>query len=131
MRTTGVDTNALLAFRLKREPFVSEVKGLLEQALRNNAKLYIPLPVILEVEWVLRSYYKQGKDEILPFFDELLKIDNVTVDSKDEIKLALNLYRESSLISFTDSIIVILVQSKDYDFLTFDQNLNKIYKSLL
>lgn len=131
MKITGIDTNALLSFRLNREPYVNEVKRLLEQALKNSAKIYIPIPVILEVEWVLRSYYKQGKDAILPFFDELLKIGSVMTDSKDEIKLALNSYRESSSISFSDSIIVILVQSKDYDFLTFDHNLKKIYKSLL
>jgi predicted nucleic-acid-binding protein len=130
MKTTGIDTNALLAFRLQREPIVNEVKKLFEQTLERQVKVYIPLPVILEVEWVLRSYYNQEKEVILPFFEELLKIDNVIVDNKDELRLAVNLYRESK-ISFTDSIIVTLVQTKDYDFLTFDKDLEKVYQSLL
>jgi predicted nucleic-acid-binding protein len=130
MKTTGIDTNALLAFRLQREPIVNEVKKLFEQTLERQVKVYIPLPVILEVDWVLRSYYNQEKEVILPFFEELLKIDNVIVDNKDELRLAVNLYRESK-ISFTDSIIVTLVQTKDYDFLTFDKDLEKVYQSLL
>lgn len=131
MRTVGLDTNALLAFRLQREPLSNEVKKLFQHSLENKTKIYLPIPVILEVEWVLRSYYKQGKEVILPFFEELLLIDNVLTDYKEEVKFALNLYNNSNKISFTDSIIVTIVKSKDYDFLTFDRNLEKIYQSLL
>jgi predicted nucleic-acid-binding protein len=131
MKIVGIDTNALLTFRLQREPNSNEVKRLFEQSLANKAKIYVPLPVILEVEWVLRSYYKQDKESILSFFDELLLLDNVLTDYKEDIKFALNLYKNSNKISFTDSIIVSIVKSKDYEFLTFDRELEKIYQSLL
>ena len=131
MNIVGIDTNALLTFRLQREPNSNEVKRLFEQSLASKAKIYVPLPVILEVEWVLRSYYKQDKESILSFFDELLLLDNVLTDYKEDIKFALNLYKNSNIISFTDSIIVSIVKSKDYEFLTFDRELEKIYQSLL
>jgi len=131
MKTVGIDTNALLSFRLQREPTSNEVKKLFEQSLENKTKLYIPFPVILEVEWVLRSYYKQNKEAILPFFEEMLLLGNVLTDYKEEIKFALNLYRNSNKISFTDAIIVSIVKSKGYDFLTFDRDLEKTYQSLL
>ena len=62
---------------------------------------------------------------------ELLLLDNVLTDYKEDIKFALNLYKNSNIISFTDSIIVSIVKSKDYEFLTFDRELEKIYQSLL
>ncbi len=131
MKTAGIDTNALLAFRLQREPIFKEVKRLFEQVIENKAKIYIPIAVLLEVEWVLRSYYKQDKDIIIPFFEELLLLDNVVVDNKAEVKLAVNLYKESSQISFTDSLIAIQITSLDYEFLTYDKDLKKVYQSLL
>lgn len=131
MKTIAIDTNALLAFRLQREPIVKEVKRLFDQALENRVKIYLPLAVLLEVEWVLRSYYKQEKEEVIPFFEELLLLDHVVIDDKEEVKLAVNLYKEFSNISFTDSIIVVQITSKEYDFLTYDKNLKKVYQSLL
>lgn len=131
MKTVGIDTNALLTFRLQREPGSNEIKRLFEKCIENKAIIYIPVPVILEVEWVLRSYYKLDKDTILSFFEELLLLDNVLTDYKEDIKFALNLYRGSSKIGFTDSLIVSIIKSKDYEFLTFDQDLKKIYHGLL
>lgn len=130
MKTVGIDTNALLAFRLQREPASNEVKRLFEQSIENKAKIYVPLPVILEVEWVLRSYYHQNKEAVLSFFEELLLIDKVLTEYKEEIKFALNLYRNSNKISFTDSIIVSIIKSKDYEFLTFDRELEKTHQNL-
>lgn len=131
MKTISVDTNALITFRLNRRPHFAEINKLIKSCSAGKTLIFIPLPVILEVEWVLRSYYKQDKETILPFFEELLLLDNILTDYKEEIKFALNLYRSSNKISFTDSIIVSIVKSKDYEFLTFDRELEKTYQSLL
>lgn len=131
MQTVGIDTNVLLDFRLRREPGFNVINKKIQQCLESKLKIYIPVPVILEVEWVLRSYYKQDKETIISFFEELLLLDNILADYKEEIKFGLNLYKNSNKVSLTDSIIVAIIKSKDYEFLTFDTDLKKIYQSLL
>lgn len=129
MKTVAIDTNALLNFRLKREPYFNEVKSLFEQTLEGKAEIFIPEAVFLESEWVLRSYYKQSKDQVIKFFQELLLVDNIVMKDKKAIELALNLYKNSAGVSFTDCLILHQIYTFQPDeFLTFDEDLKKIYK---
>ena len=129
MKTTGIDTNALLNYRLERKPYFLKVKRLFERCLEGKEEVFIPNAVFLECEWVLRSFYKQSKDQIVKFFQELLLLDNVILKDKKDIELALNLYKNSSGISFTDCVILNQIQNFAPDeFLTFDETLKKIYQ---
>lgn len=131
MKPIGIDTNALITFRLKREPEFKQVKNLIEKCLLGKIKVYIPLPVLLEIEWVLRSFYNEPKEKIIKFFEELLLIDNVLLTNKDEVNFTVNLYKNTSGVSFTDCFIVRQVQSQGFGFLTFDKQLENLYNSLL
>ena len=95
MKIIGFDTNVLIALKTKRETSYNQSKILLEDCLKGKIKLFVPIPVILETEWVLRSYYKQPKVKIIEFLDELLEVENVLTESKLEILYALNLYKYS------------------------------------
>lgn len=129
MKTTAVDTNAILNYRLERKPYFQKAKELFELCLEGKQEVFIPNAVFLECEWVLRSYYKQTKDQIIKFFQELLLLDNVVIKDKKEIELALNLYKNSSGVSFTDCVILNQIQGFEPDeFLTFDEDLKKIYQ---
>ena len=129
MKTTAVDTNAILNYRLERRPYFQQVKNLFERCLERKDEVFIPSAVFLECEWVLRSFYKQSKDQIIKFFQELLLLDNLLLKDKKEIELALNLYKTSSGVSFTDCVILTQIQNFQPDeFLTFDENLKKIYE---
>lgn len=129
MKTVGIDTNVLLTLRLHREPYFKKAKDLLERCLDGKIKIYLPFPALLEIEWVLRSFYKQPKEKVTQFFDELLLIDNMVIEQKDIIKFSLNLYKNNN-IGFTDSVIIGQTKNKNYDFLTFDQGLGKLFKSI-
>ncbi len=132
MKTTAIDTNVLLDFALKRKPRYKSVSDLFQDCTNLKVRIYISLAIFLEAEWVLRSYYKQPKEIITSFFEELILIPNLMTDKKDNLKLSLSLYKNSKQISFTDCMI--LVQIKNYksdEFLTFDKNLEKVYNSLL
>ncbi len=129
MKTTAVDTNAILNYRLERKPYFQQVKKLFERCLEGKEEVFIPQAVFLECEWVLRSFYKQSKDQIIKFFQELLLLDNIVLKDKKDIELALNLYKSSSGISFTDCVILNQIQSFEPDeFLTFDEHLKKLYQ---
>jgi len=130
VKIIGFDTNVLIALKTKRETSYNQSKILLEDCLKGKIKLFVPIPVILETEWVLRSYYKQPKVKIIEFLDELLEVENVLTESKLEILYALNLYKYSPGLNFTDCVIITQMQSFNIDeFLTFDEKLRKLYDS--
>lgn len=131
MRVLGIDTNVLLDYRLKRQPGFEQVYKYFKQCLEGKIQVYVPLPCILETEWVLRSFYKRPRDEIVQFFEELLLIDNLETDNKESVKFSINLYQKSEKVSFTDCVIAKHIHEKGATLITFDNNLEKLYKSLL
>ena len=129
MRTIGIDTNVLLTYRLKRQPYFTKALSVFKNCLEGKTKIYLPEVVILETEWVLRSFYKQSKEQITSFFEELLLVENLVLDNKDEMQLSSNFYKNNT-IGFTDSLILQKIRNHNHDFLTFDQKLEKLYQSL-
>lgn len=130
MKTVGIDTNVLVTLKLKREPGFTKAKSLLQDCLKEKTNLFIPLPAILETEWVLRSYYRQAKEKVVEFLDELFLIDNVLMDSKENVRFALNLYKISTGVNFTDCIILSEINNRNFEFLTFDKKLENLFRSL-
>lgn len=128
MKSVAIDTNVLVTYRLKRKPHVEKAKRLFEQCLDGKINIILIEGALLETEWVLRSFYKQAKEDILAFFQELIRVDNLITRDKENIEFALNLYKTSTGISFTDCVILTQIQSFNPDeFLTFDEHLKKFY----
>lgn len=126
IKTVAVDTNTLLDYCLKRQPGFEEIQQLIEDCLNKKSKIFIPDIVFPEVEWVLRSFYKQPKDFIISFLEELLLLEGTIAENKLDIQIALNIFKYSN-ITFTDSIILAQLQRiKPDEFLTFDKALQKL-----
>lgn len=129
IKTVAVDTNALLDYRLKRQPGFEKTKLLIKACLDKKATIFIPDIVFSEVEWVLRSFYEQSKDSISNFLEELLVLEGVILENKLDMEQALSIFKHSN-IKFTDSIILAQIQRiKPDEFLTFDEDLQKFYQS--
>ncbi len=127
-KTVAVDTNVLLDYLFKRDPGFSRAFQLVEKCLADKVQIFIPNIVFPELEWVLRSFYKQPRAFIVEFLEGLLVMDGVLTEDKISIQQALNLYRQSN-IKFADSIILIQIQNFNPDeFLTFDKDLKKLYQ---
>lgn len=127
-KIVAVDTNVLLDYRLKRNPGFNKVQPLMEDCLNNKIQIFIPNIVFPEIEWVLRSFYKQPKELILKFLESLLALEGVLTENKSVIQNALSIFSQSNL-TFTDSIILIEIENFSPDeFLTFDEDLKKIYQ---
>lgn len=126
IKIVAVDTNTLLDYCLKRQPGFKEIQQLFEDCLNKKSKIFIPDIVFPEVEWVLRSFYKQPKDFIISFLEELLLLEGTIAENKLDIQIALNIFKHSN-ITFTDSIILAQLQRiKPDEFLTFDKALQKL-----
>lgn len=127
-KIVAIDTNVLLDYRLKRNPGFNKVRPLFEDCLEGRIQIFIPSIVFPELEWVLRSFYKQPKELIVKFLESLLALEGVLTESKSAIQNALNIFSQSNL-KFTDSIILTQVENfKPDEFLTFDESLKKIYQ---
>lgn len=126
-KIVAIDTNVLLDFRLKRQPGFDKAQKLINEAISKKSQILIPNIVFPEIEWVLRSYYKQPKDLIVNFLEALLVLEGVILEDKSGMQQSVNIFRETSL-KFTDAIILVQVQKfKPDEFLTFDENLKKFY----
>lgn len=127
-KIVAIDTNVLLDFRLKRQPGFAKAQKLISEVLSKKIQILIPNIVFPEIEWVLRSYYKQPKDLIVNFLEALLVLEGVILEDKSGMQQSVNIFRETSL-KFTDAIILVQVQKfKPDEFLTFDENLRKFYQ---
>lgn len=127
IKTVAIDTNALLDYCLKRQPGFKKARQLIKDCLNKKSKIFIPDIVFPEVEWVLRSYYKQSKDFIVTFFEELLLLEGTSSGNKLDLEIALNIFKRTN-IKLTDAIILAqMYRIKPDEFLTSDEDLQKIY----
>ena len=118
----------MLDYRLKRNPGFNEVQSLIENCLSGKIQIFIPNIVFPELEWVLKSFFKQPKELIIKFLESILALDGVLAENKSAMQNALSIFSQSNL-TFTDSIILIEIENFSPDeFLTFDEDLKKIYQ---
>ena len=109
-KTVAVDTNVLLDYRLKRNPGFNKIRPLLEDCLDGRIRIFIPSIVFPELEWVLRSFYKQPKELIVKFLESLVALEGVSTENKSAIQNALSIFSQSNL-TFTDSIILTQIEN--------------------
>ena len=130
MEIIAIDTNVLVTLRLKRKPGLKEIQTIFKQCHEGKLTIFIPDIVFPETEWVLRSTYKQPKENILTFLEDLLQTENIVMRNKKELHLACTLYATSSHISLTDAIILAQLQNTAInDFITLDVRLHKFYEA--
>lgn len=131
MKTIGIDTNVLISLRKKRDKQSKKAQSLFEDCLKDKLQIYIPDIVIVESEWVLRSYYKQSKEKIIEFLEEIMLIKKVLMQDKKLYALALETFRATNF-DLIDSIIITQIQNFKVDkFLTFDEPLKRFYEGKL
>ncbi|OUY08369.1 type II toxin-antitoxin system VapC family toxin [Acinetobacter populi] len=76
----------------------------------------IPITVILELEWVMRGFYKIDKQTILSVYQTLLNFSHVIIEDELLLIQALKLYQQG--LDFADSLHIVRLQQ--YSFITFD-----------
>jgi predicted nucleic-acid-binding protein len=115
----GADTNIIV--RLIVEDDDAQVHRIL--AVLDVHELFVPLTVLLETEWVLRSRYGWNRQEIANAFEALCKLTGIQVESSDNLGWAIEKYRTAG--DFGD--FVHIVSCTDCDgFATFDLALLKL-----
>ena len=93
-RAIAAETDADAATRAQRKRA--------QALLSSGRQLFVPVTVIKELEWVLRGAYDMPPDDIAAVFEDMLAVENLTIDRAAAIKQALAWYRQG--LDFSDAL---------------------------
>jgi predicted nucleic-acid-binding protein len=118
----ALDTNALVRFLVRDdEKQALAVKNILLDAENKGDNFFIPLPVTLEMIWVLSSVYEYSREEIIRALENLLIASVFLVEEHERVA---SLCRIAKKNDFDPADILIGLTSRDNgceSTLTFDK----------
>ena len=92
----SLDTNVLVRYLVQDDDRqFALAKKLVQAALRAGETIYVPITVMLELEWVLRSNFGFDKDQIIRTLSSLLASVELTLGSEAAAEVALALYQRN------------------------------------
>jgi predicted nucleic-acid-binding protein len=114
----ALDTNVLLRALVQDDA----AQGRRAQACLSAQPVYVPVTVILELEWVLRSRYGFSPKAIAAAMEKLAILENAVVGEQAAVVAASRKMREGW--DFADALHHALAAGCD-DFATFDAGLGR------
>ena len=124
----AVDTNILARFYCDdpEDPEAARQRPIARRIVLESPALHVPLTVVLELEWVLRSSYECEKDDVTDVLASLLSAADLAFESEHALEVALQLYREGTA-DFADCVHVALAaQAGEQPLWTFDRRAARI-----
>lgn len=123
----ALDTNVLVRYLIQDDARQGyQAKRLVCAALTRGESLFIPITVLLELEWVLRSNFEFPKDQIVFALSSLLAAKELVFESEASVEVALELFRQNKA-DFADCIHVALAHAAGQTPLwTFDKAAAKL-----
>jgi predicted nucleic-acid-binding protein len=123
----SVDTNVLVrALTDDDTSQTAKVRQLMHRADLRNERLYVPLTVTLELEWVLRSSYRYAKEHVLQAFSSLLEARELEFHHEHIVEDALRTYRRHP-VDFAECLHLACVNAAArWPLFTFDRAAYKL-----
>lgn len=107
-----------------------KVIDLFENSKKGQDSLYTNHIVLFEVNWVLSTFYRKTKAEVILALKTILLFKFIRIDNKEIISEAIKLF-EKHPISLEDSYhIAYTSQNKISEICTFDKKLKKVFREL-
>lgn len=121
------DTNIFIRFFADDMPEQTKIsKKILKGLLEDKYELYVCNLVFAEIVYVLESYYKLDKKDILEKMFAILKFKNLVVENKSIIIEALEIYNDKN-IDFTDAYMACHARKAGCNRLfSFDKDFTKV-----
>ncbi len=123
----GLDTNVILRYLLQDDPRQSrQANELIEDQLSEMEPGFINLATVLEIVWVLRSFFQRTPVEIAAHLEHLLVIDSFEVQNEQQVFEAAYALKHGTA-EFEDALIGALNAwaGCSYTF-TFDKKATKL-----
>jgi predicted nucleic-acid-binding protein len=120
----ALDTHVLARFYCDdpHDPEAKRQRPIARRVVVESPSLFVPLSVVLELEWVMRGFYEIDVDGVCSVMEHLLGMSHVTVERWETVKDAVELHRRG--LDFADALH--WASSKGCDSLvTFDKQFAK------
>lgn len=99
----GLDTNVLARYYVASSDAPSQNQSAAAKKLLESGKpLFVSKSVVLELEWVLRGYYKSPPEDVLIVLTHLLAMSHVEVEDRVAVELAVTALRDG--FDFADAL---------------------------
>ena len=123
----ALDTNVLVRYLVQDDDRqLAAARKLVLAAVRAGETLYVPITVLLELEWVLRSSFGFEKEQIVATLSSLLASVELSFESEAAAEIALALYQRGQA-DFSDCVHVALAHAAGQSPLwTFDRAASKL-----
>ena len=101
-------------------------RKLIQLVLAQGETVFIPVTVILELEWVLRSNFLFSKSQVVELISNLLSTKELEFESEPSVEIALELFRNHAA-DFADCLHIALAHRAGHSPLwTFDKTAGKV-----
>ena len=123
----ALDTNILVRYLVRDDARqLALAKKLISAAVHAGETLYVPVTVMLELEWVLRSGFTLKKDQVILALASLLASAELSFESEAAVEIALALYKNGAA-DFSDCVHIALAHAAgERPLWTFDRAAAKI-----
>ena len=123
----ALDTNVLVRYIVQDDARqLAAARRLISRCVAEGSTLFVPVTVVVELEWVLRSSFEFGKDEVLLALSSLFSAADLSFESERALEVALQLFRKGSA-DFADCLHVALAtQAGEQPLWTFDKAAAKV-----
>jgi predicted nucleic-acid-binding protein len=100
----AVDTNVLARFYCNdaADPEAARQRPVARRVLIESPSVFVPISVVLELEWVMRGFYGLPAGEFCLAMDHLLGMPHVVVEQWEAVKDAVDLRRQG--LDFADAL---------------------------
>jgi len=122
-----IDTNIFLRFLTDDDPAIAKrCEDMFKLALKKNEPLYTTDTVIVELVWVLESYYGLSKQAIREKIEKILNTPNLQCPHKDLLFECISLYTIKN-IDFVDAYNALIMREKDIKIVySYDTHFDRI-----
>ena len=128
MTTYVADTNFYLRFILQDIKSQADItEKYLELAKSGEINIIFLDEVILEMEFVLRSFYSVKRGDIAQSLTALIKLDYVEIENRTLWIKTLETYWKKN-VSLLDILLFYKAQEMDSDVLSFDEDFKRLQK---
>lgn len=126
MLAGSVDTNVLVRLVAQDDELQAQaVDRLLARHAKKGELLFVPVTVVLELEWVLRSRLSQNKGQFIHTLSALLTMVEFSFEAEDAVEQALADYEDGNA-DFGEYLHLALSRRGDaLPFWTFDRKAAK------
>jgi predicted nucleic-acid-binding protein len=100
----ALDTNVLARFYVDDpgDPEAARQRPIARRVITESPSLFVPLTVILELEWVLRAFYGFDATGVIRVFEHLLGLAHINTEEAERVATALPLTAQG--MDFADAL---------------------------